>query len=92
LLLLDNPLGGLDLRHAHWWQMFLGHLSKGHLLMDGRKMTLIATAADLRPWKGRARQFAILREKGFSVLGTWGQLESASSELVQELLPVEANV
>jgi ABC-type transporter Mla maintaining outer membrane lipid asymmetry ATPase subunit MlaF len=92
LLLLDNPLGGLDLLHARWWQAFLGQLSKGHSLMDGRKMTLVATAADPRPWKGRARQFAILREKRFSVLGTWSQLESASSELVQELLPVETSV
>ncbi len=91
LLLLDNPLGGLDLRHAYWWQTFLNHLSKGHSLMNGRKTALVVTAADLRPWKGRARQFAILREKKFSVLGTWSQLEAASSELLQELLPMESH-
>ena len=92
VLLLDNPLGGLDLRHTDWWQNFLSQLSKGHSLLDGRKMTLVATAADLRPWKNRARQFAILREKKFSVLGNWAQLEAASSELVEELLPMESHV
>lgn len=91
VLLLDNPLGGLDLRHMHWWLTFLGQLSKGHSLLDGRKVTLVATAADLRPWKGQARQFAILREKKFAVLGTWPQVEAASSELVQELLPMESH-
>jgi ABC-type transporter Mla maintaining outer membrane lipid asymmetry ATPase subunit MlaF len=86
VLLLDNPLGGLDLRHARWWLTFLKHLSGGHSLMDGRKVTLVVTTPDLRPWKAHARQFAVLREKTFSVLGTWSQLEAASSELVQELL------
>jgi ABC-type transporter Mla maintaining outer membrane lipid asymmetry ATPase subunit MlaF len=90
ILLLDNPLGGLDLRHVQWWQTFLCQLSKGHSLMNGRKMALVATGADLRPWKGQARQFAILQEKKFAVLGTWQQLEAASAELLRELLPVEA--
>jgi ABC-type transporter Mla maintaining outer membrane lipid asymmetry ATPase subunit MlaF len=92
VLLLDNPLVGLDLRHVRWWLGFLENLSKGHSLMDGRKITLIATTPDLRPWKTHARQFAILREKTFSVLGTWSQLESVSSELVQELLLIDSHV
>ena len=59
--------------------------------MDSRKVTLVITAADLRPWKGRAWQFAILRDKRFSVLGTWPQLAAASSELVQELLTADGH-
>jgi len=91
VLLLDNPLVGLDVRHMRWWLSFLKHLSKGHSLMDGHKVTLIVTTPDLRPWKAQARQFAILREKSFSVLGTLSQLESASSEVVQELLLTESH-
>ncbi len=49
-------------------------------------MTLVVTAADLRPWKNRARQFAVLKGNRFSVLGAWSQLEAVSDELVQELL------
>jgi ABC-type transporter Mla maintaining outer membrane lipid asymmetry ATPase subunit MlaF len=86
VLLVDSPLTGLDLRHANWWLSFLDALSRGLGLLEGRPLTLIVTAADLRPWKGRARQFAVLKNKRFSVLGDWSQLESVTDELVQELL------
>ena len=86
VLLVDDPLAGLDPRHVHWWLGFLDQLSKGHPLMHGRPLTLVATTADFQPWKGHARQFAILRDRGFVVLGAWDQLEAADGELVRELL------
>ena len=89
LLLVDNPLAGLDLRHLRWWLGFLEKLSKGCELTDGKPMTLVVTAADLRPWKNPARQFAVLRDKKFTVLGTWQQVEAASEELLHELLTAE---
>ena len=67
----------------------LDQLSRGHALLNGRGLTLVLTAADLRPWKGRARQFAVLQNKQFVVLGDWQKLETASRELVQELLTME---
>ncbi len=84
ILLVDSPLTSLDLRHTTWWLDFLDQLSRGHRLFQGRPMTLVVTAADLRPWKGHARQFAVLRNKRFAVLGGWTQLEAASEELVRE--------
>jgi len=89
LLLLDNPIPGLDLRHSNWWLSFMEQLSRGHSLLHNRPVTLVVTSADLRPWRGRAHQFAVLREKRLVVLGTWAQVEAASSELLQELLAVE---
>jgi len=89
ILLVDNPLGGLDLRHSYWWLGFLDQLSKGHPLMEGKPVTLVVTASDLRPWKDRARQFAILRERRFVVLGNWRQVEAASQELLHELMMTE---
>ncbi len=86
LLLVDSPLTGLDLRHVNWWRGFLHTLSSGHLLFDSRPMTLVVTAADLRPWKDKARQFAILKNKRLMILGGWTELEAHSEELVQELL------
>jgi len=89
VLLLDNPLAGLDLRHRGWWLNFLEKLSKGHEWMNGRPVTLVVTANDLRRWRGRARQFAVLKDKRFVVLGGWEQVEAASDEVVRELLTAE---
>jgi len=86
VLLVDNPLAGLDLRHTTWWLGFLDQLSNGHPLMRGRPVTLVVTTADLRPWEGHARQFAILKNQRLCVLGTWAQLQATSEELLHELL------
>ena len=87
VLLLDNPLGGLDLRHAGWWLDFLGQLSSGGSNHpNSRRMTLIVTAEDLRPWRNRAGQFAILQKKRFTALGQREKLAGHSEPLVKELL------
>lgn len=86
VLLLDNPLAGLDLRHRGWWLGFLDQLSKGHEWMRGRPTTLVVVADDLFPWRNRARQFAVLKHKRFVILGSWEQLEAAGDEMVKELL------
>ncbi len=86
ILLVDNPLSGLDLRHANWWLGFLDGLFAGHPLLDKKPVTLVVTADDLRPWKARARQFAFLRDRKFSVLGNRAQLDAVSDPLVKELL------
>ena len=86
VLLVDNPLAGLDPRHVQWWLAFLDQLSQGHRLMGGRPVTLVVATSDARPWKGHARLFASLRRQGFAVLGSWAQLEAASAEPAQELL------
>ena len=86
LLLVDDPLTGLDPRNTNWWLGFMDALSRGHPLLTGQPMTLVVTTTDLRPWKGHARQFAVLKDQKLSVLGSWSQLENATDELVRELL------
>jgi len=85
VLLIDSPLTGLDLRHINWWLGFLDQLSKGCPLLQDRPMTLVITAADVRFWRGGTRQFAVLREKKLTVLGSWQQLETGSQELLREV-------
>lgn len=85
MLLLDNPLAGLDLRHRTWWLNLLEQLSRGHDWMNGRQTTLVVATNDLRLWTGRARQFAVLKDKHLVVLGDWAKVESATDELVREL-------
>ena len=86
VLLLDNPLAGLDLRHANWWLNFLDQLSAGHTLLACNPMTLVVTAEDLRPWRSRARQFVVLKGRQFVVFGSRAELEQAAEPLVQEML------
>jgi phospholipid/cholesterol/gamma-HCH transport system ATP-binding protein len=86
VLLVDNPLAGLAPPHIRWWVAFLDQLSNGHKLLHGRPVTLVVTTADFRPWKGHGRTFAVLRNRGFAVLGGWDEMKVAGEQLVQELL------
>jgi ABC-type transporter Mla maintaining outer membrane lipid asymmetry ATPase subunit MlaF len=89
VLLLDNPLGGLDARHTNWWLNFLDQLSCGHGSLGGDPMTVVVTADDLRPWKSGSRRFALLKDKRFAALGAWPDLERATDPAVRELLAHE---
>ena len=89
VLLLDNPLGGLDSRHAVWWLNFLGKLSAGADFTKGRRMTMVATVDDLRPWRERASHFAILQQGRLVTLGERSVLAGQSDPLVKELLADE---
>ncbi|HNR70677.1 MAG TPA: ATP-binding cassette domain-containing protein [Verrucomicrobiota bacterium] len=89
VLLVDNPLGGVDPRQVHWWLAFLDQLSRGHPLLRGRPVTLVVTAADFPRWQGHARQFALLRDRRLRVLGGWGEVAAAREDAVRELLTKE---
>jgi ABC-type transporter Mla maintaining outer membrane lipid asymmetry ATPase subunit MlaF len=84
LLLVDNPLGGLDPRQAQWWLHWLDRLARGDQLTPGRVVTIVVTAADLRPWKNHARQFAVLRGGRLEVLDDWDTLRLAAGDLIHE--------
>jgi ABC-type transporter Mla maintaining outer membrane lipid asymmetry ATPase subunit MlaF len=86
ILLLDNPLGGLDARHSYWWLRFLDQLSRGHKWFSEKPMTVIATTDDFRPWRGDHRRFALLKEKNLVQLGSWSDVTSANEPIVKELL------
>lgn len=86
ILLLDSPLTGLDMRHTAWWLGFLGELSRGHKIADGKPITLVASADDLRPWRKHASQVACLGGKRLRVLGDWTAVDGCREPVVQELL------
>ena len=89
LLLLDNPLSGLDARHTAWCLNFLEQLSAGHSFRGGRPMTLVVATDDLRPWMAGSRKFALINRKTFSVIGAVEQLTASNDPLVRELLSGE---
>ena len=85
VLLLDNPLRGLDTRHARWWLDFLDGLCRGHEWLNGRPVTVVATTDDLKPWRSERRRFALLQNKCFRPLGSWNEMESAADPAAKEL-------
>lgn len=89
VLLIDNPLSGLDLRHVVWWLNFLEQLSKGHNFLREDPITMIVTTADFRTWTGVGQNFAIVRNNQFRVLGDRAQLDAASKEIAGDLLGPE---
>ena len=52
-------------------------------------MTLAVTGDNLHPWRERARQFAILKNKRFVPLGSRADLGPSTDPLVHELLRSE---
>jgi ABC-type transporter Mla maintaining outer membrane lipid asymmetry ATPase subunit MlaF len=78
VLLLDNPLAGVDPPQIRWWLTFLAELANGHSLMNNQKVTLILATEDLGPWRSQGRQFALIKQKRWLVLG--GQTELANSD------------
>ena len=86
LLLLDNPLTGLDPRDATWWLDSLDALARGHALLDGSPLTLVVTGDDFRPWQNRAKQFALLNGPAFLALGGREELRAHPEPLLKVLL------
>jgi ABC-type transporter Mla maintaining outer membrane lipid asymmetry ATPase subunit MlaF len=89
LLLIDDPIAGMDLPQVQWWLGFLDELAKGRKWPGNGPLTLVVTTSDLRPWKDRARQYAVLQDKSFRILGSWSEVEADNSELIQKLLMSE---
>lgn len=92
LLLVDNPLGGLDVRHAAWWLNFLEQLAAGHSFMGGQPLTVVLTTDDLPRLAGGLRQqqrFAVLSQGRFRVVGDREALFASRDPDVRELLAGE---
>lgn len=85
VLLLDNPLSGLDARHTGWWLDFLIRLSRGHVLNESRPMTLVATADDLRPWRGIPVRLACLVQARLRIFRDWPEMEACPDATVREM-------
>jgi ABC-type transporter Mla maintaining outer membrane lipid asymmetry ATPase subunit MlaF len=86
VLLLDNPLTGLDVPQAQWWVAFLDELARGHPLVGARPITLVISTQDLRPFRLRADHFGVLRGGRLQVLGGRQDLPAAEPELLREVL------
>ena len=89
VLLLDNPLAGLDPRHVRWWMDFVARLAAGDAWTGGRPVTVIATTDDLRAWRKPGRLFATLHDGRWQTIGAMPEVNHDSAPMLRELLSTE---
>ncbi len=91
-LLLDNPLGASGPQEARWWRDFLGQLAEGHALLGGCPVTLVVACHDLRPWADQGKQFALLKQRRWRVIGGRADLTCGDEPLLHEMLATTFDV
>lgn len=89
VLLLDNPLGGLPVRERTWWLNMLASLHAGHKALGGKPVTLVTTTDDVQLWMGCARQFAMVHEQSFRVLGGSSELRDNNETVIRKLISTD---
>lgn len=86
MLLLDNPLSGVDLSERTWWQETVMSLWQGHKIVDGKPMTIVIATNHLAPWIAKDRQFALLHGKAWQSLGGMNELQNSQEPLLRNVL------
>lgn len=86
VLLLDNPLAGLDPGQIRWWRRFLAQLQAGHPALGGRAVTVVVATDNLRPWLHFGQHFAALHQRQWRVLGSRQELEASEDPWLKGLL------
>lgn len=86
VLLLDNPLEGLDATHLRWWRGFLEELRAGHPWFDGKPLTLVIATDELRPLLHVGQWFALASEGRWRMLGDQAAVLASTLPAVRELL------
>lgn len=89
LLVLDNPLVGVDPREARWWLDFLDGLLQGHPVLEQQRLTVIIGTDDLTPWGKRGQNFAIISERRLVPAGNRADLVEKQDPAWRDLLPVD---
>jgi phospholipid/cholesterol/gamma-HCH transport system ATP-binding protein len=92
VLLLENPIAGLELRHQRWWLDFLAELAHGHALVDHRPMTLVVATHDMQRWIQQARQFAVLNRGTWLLLDDRARLTTCAEPVLRDLLMADLAV
>lgn len=86
LLLLDNPLAGLDAREEHWWLELMARLAAGDKTLPHCPQTLVLTADRIQPWRELGRQFAVIHDRQWQVVGSAAALAEEKHPILREFL------
>jgi ABC-type transporter Mla maintaining outer membrane lipid asymmetry ATPase subunit MlaF len=89
VLLIDNPLLGIDARQSYWWRTFLPKLLIGDPLFHNRPITLVVATDEFLSWRGQASHFALIHDKKWKIVGSRADLQSATDPAILDLLTTE---
>jgi ABC-type transporter Mla maintaining outer membrane lipid asymmetry ATPase subunit MlaF len=84
VLLIDNPLVGIDQRNTRWWMDFLCAVHVGDPALG--RLTLVIATDDYRPWMDSAKQFAVLQNRHLEIVGGRAEATEAPPGIVRDLL------
>jgi ABC-type transporter Mla maintaining outer membrane lipid asymmetry ATPase subunit MlaF len=86
LLLLDNPLAGLDAREEHWWLELVARLAAGDKTLPHCPRACVLTTDRLTPWRDLGRQFAVIHDRQWQVIGSAAALAEEKHPILREFL------
>ena len=86
VLLLDNPLTGLDHAHVRWWRTLLGQFITGHALFGGEPRTVLIASDDLRPLLSVGQEFALAHQGQWQILGDRAAVSASPNPFLRDLL------
>jgi ABC-type transporter Mla maintaining outer membrane lipid asymmetry ATPase subunit MlaF len=85
LLLLDDPLSGLNPREVRWWIDFLIALAAGHEALNGCRATLAVACEDVTAWLPAGSRFALIKDRGWHELGPREHVIASREPLLRDL-------
>ena len=86
LLILDDPIAGLDSGQIRWWRQLVESVIKGHPWLHGRPATVVVGTEVLRPFLPVGNCFAMIHQVSMHCLGDREAVLSSEDPGVREVL------
>lgn len=86
LLLLDNPLAGLEASRCRWWLAALRELAAGPAWLGGRRVTWVLACESLRLFRQWEVRVGLLQRERFLEAGRVAELAASADPALRELL------
>jgi ABC-type transporter Mla maintaining outer membrane lipid asymmetry ATPase subunit MlaF len=91
ILFIDDPFAGADPVQSRICRRLIGDLAKGHPWFGGRPLTLVLSAASIRPWIEIGRQFAVARAAGWRTFADPDELMTSEDTTVHKLFSMDSD-
>ncbi len=88
VILIDNPLLGIDARQIWWWRNFLPQLMTKNPLQN-KPVSLVVASDELLNWRDLGAQFAIVYDNKWKIVGARADLQSSTDPDVLDLMTTE---